>query len=42
MRFEIKKNSEQIGIQLKKNSKTCNIHAKQATIYKGAKKIRIL
>ena len=40
MRFEIKK-SEKIGIQLKKNNDH-NIHAKQATIYKVGKEIRIL
>ena len=41
MRCE-KKNSEQIGIQLKKNSNNHNICAKQATINKDRKKIRLL
>ena len=40
MRSEIFLKSEQIRIQLKKYNNNCNIHAKQATIYKGGKKIR--
>ena len=35
------KNRERIGTKLK-NSNNCNMHAEQATIYKGGKEIRIL